>query len=192
MGWKKDGFPAHEGAVGVLLADSSEPGPVYFDMGSGSEMHESTDWWVYDGTLNAPRAERIRARCACGWRGETAYLIEWEKAERHDPFAYDTSEAERDWEAHLDDVEARSVPLPIEVTDLLHQLRQRLEQLVDDAPLAAVRAAGRLEAMAGAIGSPAAYRAVRGAEVSWRQIADALGTTEEEARSRLLRYEYRH
>ncbi|MGW7328436.1 hypothetical protein ACWGIU_07455 [Streptomyces sp. NPDC054840] len=27
---------AHEGSVGVLLADGSEPGPVYFDVGSGS------------------------------------------------------------------------------------------------------------------------------------------------------------
>ncbi|MFF7183114.1 hypothetical protein [Streptomyces sp. NPDC008121] len=191
MGWKRDGFPAHEGTVGVLLADGSEPGPACFGAGSGGHVHESTDWWVYDGTLGAPRAERIRARCACGWRGAAAYPIDWESVVRRDPYAYDTSEAERDWESHLEDVEGRSVPLPAEVSDLLHELRRRLEQLVDDAPLAAVKAAGRLEAMAGAVGSPAAYLAVRGAEVSWHQVAEALGTTVEEARSRLLRYEYR-
>ncbi len=30
--------------VGVLPADGSEPGPVFFDLGSGSTFHESTSW----------------------------------------------------------------------------------------------------------------------------------------------------
>ncbi|MFF7177989.1 hypothetical protein [Streptomyces sp. NPDC008121] len=162
-----------------------------YGAGGGNPLRESRDWWVYDGILGAPRAQRIRAACACGWRGGTAYRIRWDEVERGVPYAYDTTDAERDWEAHLDDVEARTVPLPTEVSDLLHRLRQRLEQLVDDAPLVAVKAAGELETIAAAIGPPAAYLAVRADGVSWQRIADALGTTGQEARSRLLRYEYR-
>ncbi|MGW7433956.1 hypothetical protein ACWGIN_30995 [Streptomyces sp. NPDC054861] len=191
MGWKRDGYAAHEGAVGVLLPDGSEPGPVYFDTGSGGDVHESTNWWIYDGTLGAPRADRIRARCACGWRGQDAYPVDWEAVVRRDPYAYDTSGPERDWERHVDDVQARTVPLPAEVSDLLQQLRQRLERLIDDAPLAAVKAAGELESMAAAIGPVAAYLAVREDDLSWPRVAEALGTTEQEARSRLLHYEYR-
>ncbi|WP_445269287.1 hypothetical protein [Streptomyces sp. DSM 41634] len=37
---------AHEGSVGVLLADGSEPGPVYIDVGSGSHVPSSTEWQV--------------------------------------------------------------------------------------------------------------------------------------------------
>ncbi|WP_435191254.1 hypothetical protein [Streptomyces sp. bgisy126] len=62
-------FELHEGMVGVLLADGSEPKPVLFDLGSGATFHESSDWWLYDGTFRRPTAVSIRGRCACGWRG---------------------------------------------------------------------------------------------------------------------------
>ncbi|MFB7258660.1 hypothetical protein [Streptomyces nojiriensis] len=32
---------AHTGSVGVLLADGTAPGPVYFDVGSGPNMPSS-------------------------------------------------------------------------------------------------------------------------------------------------------
>ncbi|MGW9116214.1 hypothetical protein ACWGRV_06110 [Streptomyces sp. NPDC055663] len=48
--WETDGFGGeYEGRPGALLADGTEPGPAYFDSGSGSTMHRSTDWYVYDG-----------------------------------------------------------------------------------------------------------------------------------------------
>ncbi|MFE1230620.1 hypothetical protein [Streptomyces sp. NPDC058745] len=189
MGWMADGFPSHVGSVGVLLSDGSEPGPVYYDTGSSAFFHESTDWWVYDGTLNAPRAQQMRARCACGWRAESAYLMDWDSVERGDPDDYDTSDAERDWKAHVDAVRALTVPLPTEVSDLMEQLRQRLDRLVDDAPLAALKAVSGLESIIALVAPPAAYFAVRAGDVSWQQIAEGLGTTEDEARSRLMRYE---
>ncbi|MFC9399381.1 hypothetical protein ACFTWS_40800 [Streptomyces sp. NPDC057027] len=43
MGWEREGFESHEGEVGVLLAGDSEPGPVFFDLGSGGRFHESID-----------------------------------------------------------------------------------------------------------------------------------------------------
>lgn len=191
MAWQRDGFLAHEGAVGVLLADGSEPGPVYFDTGSGGHFHKSTDWWIYDGTFRAPVAERMRAKCACGWRAENSYLVDWDQVERRDPHAYDTSAPAGDWKAHIDDVKARTVPLPANVTDLLSQLQEKLEALVDDAPLAALKAVNDLEEIVASIAPVAASIAVRGDEIPWPRIAEGLGTTEPDARSRLHRYEYR-
>ncbi|WP_405959407.1 hypothetical protein OG239_42280 (plasmid) [Streptomyces sp. NBC_00868] len=37
----------HEGSVGVLLGDGSEPGPVYYDVGSGPDMPSSTAWHYF-------------------------------------------------------------------------------------------------------------------------------------------------
>lgn len=189
MAWERDGFLAHEGAVGVLVADGSEPGPVFFDLGSGGSFHESTDWWIYDGTFRAPLAERMRAKCACGWRADTSYPIDWERVECREPHAYDTSAPAGDWDAHIDDVKARTVPLPAKVTDLLSQLQEQLEALVDDAPLAALKAVNDLEAIVASIAPTAAFIAVRGDRIPLPRIAEGLGTTEPEARSRLHRYE---
>src|SRR5690349_1624796 len=51
MGWQDEEFgPSHDGTVGVLLADGSEPKPVYLDSGSGGGSGRYvSEWWVYDG-----------------------------------------------------------------------------------------------------------------------------------------------
>ncbi|MFE2553757.1 hypothetical protein ACFXGI_35345 [Streptomyces sp. NPDC059355] len=57
-----------------------------------------------------------RGACACGWRGTPRYPIDYEVA---DPAAIYEPVIERpqdDWERHLDEVEARTVPLPEELT----------------------------------------------------------------------------
>ena len=44
MGWKSVEFgDSHEGWTGALLADRSEPGPVYLDAGSGSHMEKTRE-----------------------------------------------------------------------------------------------------------------------------------------------------
>ncbi|MFD3779717.1 hypothetical protein [Streptomyces sp. NPDC058612] len=53
---------AHEGSVGVLLADGSEPGPVYFDVGSGPNVPSSTEWHAYDGRFGRPCAAVLRGQ----------------------------------------------------------------------------------------------------------------------------------
>ncbi|MDX3533974.1 hypothetical protein PV721_06250 [Streptomyces sp. MB09-01] len=68
---------AHEGSVGVLLADGSEPGPVYFDVGSGPCVPSSTEWHAYDGRHGRPRAALLRGSCSCGWRGMAEYPLDW-------------------------------------------------------------------------------------------------------------------
>ncbi|MFI1941231.1 hypothetical protein ACH44C_29330 [Streptomyces purpureus] len=159
-------------------------------MGSGGHFPTSTDWWIYDGTCGAPRAERMRAACACGWRAQVSYPIDWSQVRRREPYTYDTSPLAQDWKIHIEDVEARTVPLPAELADLLQRLDQHLDRLAEDAPLAALKAVRALETIIATTGPAAAFMTVSGAEIPWSRIAEGLGTTESEARSRLRRYEY--
>ncbi|MEU9998082.1 hypothetical protein [Streptomyces sp. NPDC050848] len=190
MGWEREGFESHEGTVGVLVADGSEPGPVAFDMGSGSSFYESTSWWHYNGTMRRPTATSMRGRCACGWRGEKTFPIDWEQVRRDDdPDVYDTSGPYEDWAAHMDQVAARQVSLPEDVAGPLRQLRERLDELVDGEPLVALRAVGELEEVITSSGRYAA-RLISLEDTPVSEVAEALGVTEKVARSRLSRYEF--
>ncbi|WP_052185719.1 hypothetical protein [Streptomyces purpureus] len=128
----------------------------------------------------------LRLRLAC------AGLVpdRLEPGPRREPYTYDTSPLAQDWKIHIEDVEARTVPLPAELADLLQRLDQHLDRLADDAPLAALKAVRALETIIATTGPAAAFMAVSGAEIPWSRIAEGLGTTESEARSRLRRYEY--
>lgn len=192
MEWQSEQFGAsHQGRAAAVLADGSEPGPMYFDTGSGSSTHRTSDWWVYDGTLRAPLATGLRAACSCGWRGTACYPVDWNDVDPHRPHLHDTTGPEDDWAQHITDTEARSVPLPDTLTALLRQLEEQLEDLADNAPLAAVRAVAALERTTHDIAQHAA-RAIEADSTSWPTIATALGLTEQEARSRLTRYALRH
>ncbi|MEU7017615.1 hypothetical protein [Streptomyces sp. NPDC046385] len=190
MSWKRERFDSHEGAVGVLLADGSEPGPVSFDMGGGTYFHESTDWWVYTGKLRRPTATAMRGRCACGWRGGREFPIDWAKVDRGNLAAYDVSGPREDWEAHLDEVVSRSVPLPQDVAELLKRLHERLDELVDAHPLTVLRAVGELETDLASFGLMATRFITGAREGAVPRVAEALGTTEQAAGSLLRRYQY--
>lgn len=191
MEWQSEQFgTSHEGRAAAVLADGSEPKPMYFDVGSGGNGYRTSDWWVYDGTLRAPLATDLRGACSCGWRGAARYPVVWEDVVPHRPYLYDTSGPEGDWVRHIDDVEARSVPLPDALTVLLEQVEVALERLADDAPLAALRAVAALERTASEVGHRAALTAEADTD-SWETIATALGLTEQDAHSRLTRYTLR-
>ncbi|MGW0664862.1 hypothetical protein [Streptodolium elevatio] len=156
--WSFDITATASGRGGVVLADGIEPGPVYVDAGSGSNVQTRTDWWLYDGAAwsRAPRADAVRAACACGWRGTRTYPLVWiacgnpqEHGERADaeperPTA-DVDACLDDWKAHIADVDAATVPVPDEVASLLADLRARLTTLADESPLAALRVLGQVE-----------------------------------------------
>ncbi|MCX5112687.1 hypothetical protein OOK13_30345 [Streptomyces sp. NBC_00378] len=151
-------------------------------------MHRSTDWYVYDGTLGAPVATELRGACSCGWRGTPRYLLDWEAVERRNPYPYDTSGPEGDWDAHINDVQARTVSLPVDLTALLDQVETRLTALITDEPLAAIRAAATLERMTQRVAEDAVYSLDTADGPEWDTVAQALGVSRRGARSRLTRY----
>ncbi|MFD5343934.1 hypothetical protein ACFWJY_09245 [Streptomyces anulatus] len=71
--------------------------------------------------------------------------LSWEDVDRNAPHLYDTRQIQDDWARHIDDVEARAVPVPDVLVALLDQVEQELDRLASDAPLAALRAISRLE-----------------------------------------------
>ncbi|MCX5195501.1 hypothetical protein OOK31_16580 [Streptomyces sp. NBC_00249] len=190
MTWQTEEFEGeHEGRAAAVLADGSEPKPMIYDVGSGSEFHRTSDWWVYDGTLGAPEAAALRAACSCGWRGAPLHPLDWEQVRADDPEEYDTSGPEEEWDRHVTEVEARTVPLPAELAGLLRELDRQLENLADDAPLAALRAAGALERTTSRTARTAAFN-IRNDEIPDAEIATGLGLSEATAGSRVLRYYY--
>ncbi|MFE7313158.1 hypothetical protein ACFU7T_08615 [Streptomyces sp. NPDC057555] len=190
MAWRTEEFGScHEGEAGAVLADGSEPGPAYFDVGSGSYMPSTTEWWAYDGDGGRPVATGARAACSCGWRGTRLYPIDW--AQVAEDRYHEIEGPYEDWATHIDDVEARQIPLPQDISDLTSELEERLAKLADDAPLAALRAAAGVERATRWIASSAA-RQIQLDELSWSKVAEALGLTEEKARSQVLSYARRH
>ncbi|BAU81395.1 hypothetical protein [Streptomyces laurentii] len=185
--WELDSAEGHRGRVGVLLEDGSVPGPVYYDIGSGASFHKSAEWHIYDGTLGAPRADRMRAACACGWYGEAAYPIEWDRVSSREPYHYDTSGPQGDWATHAREVAALARPLPEDVAALLSRLRTRVDELENSDILAGLRVMGELESVIGC-SAPYFARAATGAYPE-EEIARALGSTRAALTTRLRRYD---
>ncbi|MFD8020470.1 hypothetical protein ACFV6G_08600 [Streptomyces lavendulae] len=188
--WTTEEFgTSHEGWVGVLLADGSVSGPVFFDSGSATAGQPMTQWSVYDGrSQHIPRAAALRAVCSCAWAGPEHHL-DWALIggegleEGGDEQA---SACERDWDGHTAQVEAGAIPLPESVLVLLERLEEEVERLAKTSPVAAVRAARRMEVAAGRAG----YWAARGTrtDLTTTQAAAALGLDERAAVRLLARF----
>ncbi|MFI8930841.1 hypothetical protein ACIG3E_24620 [Streptomyces sp. NPDC053474] len=187
MMWATEFGPSHEGRAAAVLADGSEPKPAVFDAGSSANMHRTSDWWVYDGTLGTPRASEVRAACSCGWRGERQVAIDWERVDPDAPDAYELAAPYSDWKQHIREVERRTVPVPTDVQDLLDQIWQRLTLLAKDAPLAALRAVAALEETLAETGRSSAVWAWQD-EQDWGVIATKLGLSEDHSRALLRKY----
>ncbi|MFJ8386594.1 hypothetical protein ACIQ9Q_19095 [Streptomyces sp. NPDC094438] len=194
MKWQTAEFgSSHGGAVGVVLADGSEAKPVYLDAGSGGGGCATTQWTVYDGRMGRPRAAELRGSCSCGWRGASRYPIDWAAVGENSLYKadIDTDGPREDWARHIKDVEARSLPLPADLQDLLDMLAERLDDLAFDVPLAALKAVAAAERVTRRIGNAAAHSVLAEEsmdELTWEEIGKALGLTGTDARSRLTRY----
>ncbi|MEV4333464.1 hypothetical protein AB0K02_23470 [Streptomyces sp. NPDC049597] len=178
---------SHEGIVGAVLSDGSEPQPVYLDVGSGSGSGCRTgEWWAYDGQMGRPKGASYRAACACGWRGES-YPIDWKQADDSGLQDIDTSRPHIDWVDHIHCVERRTVPLPDEISETLGRLEEQLTRLAEQAPATALKAVATLERLTRDVGREAAS-AAEADELSPKTIGQALGISPGRARSRLAGY----
>ncbi|MFF3677381.1 hypothetical protein ACFYYS_25805 [Streptomyces sp. NPDC002120] len=184
--WTVEFGDAHAGAVGVLVG-GGEPGPVYFDVGSGPEVPSTTHWSAYDGRHRRPRAEAFRAVCACGWRGAAEYPLDWESIGNEPLYEADVDLTGplADWNAHLSLVRDKAVPLTEPLAALLVEITEQLTATATDAPLAALRAAGVLERIAARVGRQAAG-ALCDDGASAETIAPGLGTSRSTALVLLL------
>ncbi|MFF8788047.1 hypothetical protein [Streptomyces sp. NPDC015125] len=188
--WTTEEFGAsHEGAVGVLLADGTVPGPVFFQMNSGGGGQSVAQWSVYDGHFaHVPRAAALRAVCSCGWTG-TEHRLDWDEfgeQELAEAGAFAADVCLQDWDEHTVEVENSAVSLPEAVTGLLTRLEEEIEKLAKSSPLTAVRAARRLEVTAVRVGYWPAHDARQDATAE--QAAAALGLDEDEARKLMARF----
>ncbi|MET8038465.1 hypothetical protein [Streptomyces sp. NPDC005345] len=181
--------PCHTGAVGVVLDDGTVPRSVYFDASSGGGGQAVSQWTVYDGQpQQGPRAAALRAVCSCGWNGREQHLGREEIGDQ-DLQTAGAGAADicmRDWDEHTVEVERSAVTLPEAVTGLLAQLEVEVEKLAKSSPLAAIRAARRLEVLAVQSAYWPARDARRDADLG--QAAAALGLDERGARALLARF----
>ncbi|MFD9078140.1 hypothetical protein [Streptomyces erythrochromogenes] len=184
--WTVEFGDAHAGAVGVLIG-GREPGPVYFDVGSGPDVPSTTHWSAYDGRHRRPRAEALRAVCACGWRGAAEYPLDPAVGGDRPLYEVDVDLAGplADWNAHLSLVRDKAAPLPEPLAALLVELTEQLTATTEDAPLAALRAVGVLERIAARFGREAAGVLAEDG-VSAEAAATGLGTTPSKALMLLL------
>ncbi|ANH89901.1 MULTISPECIES: hypothetical protein [unclassified Streptomyces] len=190
MVWQTEEFEAsHEGYVGAVLADGSEPKPVIIDIGSGTNMYQTSEWWAYSGKWGRPRAAAYRGACSCDWRGPD-HPVDWDDIGDGGLEDLDVGAAHDDWSAHIDAVDRRAVPVPEEIAEALVRLEARLSRLVDQAPVAALRAVRQLEQLTRDIGHEAAY-AAEADELSAETIGQGLGISAGAARSRLTGYRLR-
>ncbi|MFD0404713.1 hypothetical protein [Kitasatospora sp. NPDC127116] len=180
---------SHKGSVGVLLADGTVPGPVFYETSSSGGGRSVSQWYAYDGAFDAPRAHALRGVCSCGWAGPE-HVLDWDEIGDQEMARAGVGaaiECESGWwDTHIVEVAATAVPLPKTVTDLLSQLTEEIEKLGSTNPLAAVRAARQLEVIAGEVAFWPARNA--GSNSSFEQAAAALGRNEADAERLLARF----
>jgi hypothetical protein len=200
MGWNEDPVweseefgRVHGGRAAAVLADGSEPGPVYVDLGSGTHVHSSSHWTLYTGeSVRRPRAVAVRGACACGWRATRTHPLTGHDSAEDAAFDVEAG-AYRDWADHITAVDQAAAPIPDEVAAALAVLKEQLAALADNGPVAALRITTRLERVADATGRRALCAIDIGddpdaGEQPWAAVAKGLGLTEPEARTRLLRW----
>lgn len=147
-----------------------------------------SQWSAYDGHFaHVPRAAALRAVCSCGWTGTEHRLDRDEIGEQElaEAGSFGADAALQDWDDHTVEVENSAIALPETVTGLLTRLEEEIEKLAKSSPLAAVRAARRLEVTAVRVGYWPAHDARQDATTTQ---AAALGLDEDGAWKLMARY----
>ncbi|MFK4071959.1 hypothetical protein [Streptomyces sp. NPDC029674] len=188
--WTSEEFgTSHEGKVGVLLADGTEPDPVVYPSNSGAWSSEVAHWSVYDGQpSNGPRAAVLRAVCSCGWTGPEQPLNWKEIGDQPLRRAADdvAGTCVTQWDHHIEDVDRSAIALPTELAELMSKVEEQIEKLPKDAALVALRAARRMEVQASRLAYWPAHDVRR--DTSVEEAAAALGLNVDDTRALLARF----
>ncbi|MEU9088197.1 hypothetical protein [Streptomyces sp. NPDC048357] len=118
------------------------------------------------------------------------YPLDWTTLPNDKPLYeidVDLSGPLQDYDAHLSVIRDAAVPLPADLTELLTELACRLDGLAAAEPLVALKALADVRYVIAQVGQEAAYEVVAG-EVPIEEVAVALGTSEDAARSYLNSY----
>ncbi|MFJ9079456.1 hypothetical protein ACIRO3_30095 [Streptomyces sp. NPDC102278] len=86
----------------------------------------------------------------CGWTG-TQHAVDWATAGEllfHESGLPTAERCEEDWDVHIRAVANTTVPLPAELEALFHTVTAAMENLAQDSPTAALKAARTLELIA--------------------------------------------
>ncbi|MET8658618.1 hypothetical protein [Streptomyces griseus] len=171
----------------MVNADGTEPGPVTIPSNSGGGLGTLTEWWAYDGSMDPTPATHLRGSCSCGWRGETLYPVDWDRAHEQQPYEYDTSGPESDWLQHTEEVRSALVPLPEDLAALLEQVNEQVSVLSDREPLVALRAANILQQHT-RMSQQNAARTIERDGTGPAAVGTALGCTPSQAKDQLRTY----
>ncbi|WP_344550365.1 hypothetical protein [Streptomyces spororaveus] len=85
-----------------------------------------THWSAHDGRHRQPRAEVLRAVCACGWRGAAEYPLDWATVGDRPLYEADADLTGPlgDGNAHLSLVRDKAAPLPEPLAALLVEVAE--------------------------------------------------------------------
>ncbi|MGW7579794.1 hypothetical protein ACWGKU_20410 [Kitasatospora sp. NPDC054768] len=152
----------------------------------------TSQWYVYDGrdhlTYDAPRADKLRSVCSCGWAGPS-HPLDWDQIGEqslHEAAGDLAAECEQEWDGHAAEVDKSAVALPDDVAELVRLLGEKLEALGQTSPLAALRAARQLEVTAERAAYWPAHEVRR--NIDLEEAASALGLNEDDTLSLLGRF----
>jgi hypothetical protein len=190
MGWvhdvPEDDLYDHEGYAVAVLADGSEPEPIQVPVtGQSGATSPNSAWWLYNGHDGRPGAVGVKAGCACGWRSEETFPIDWTDHEATDGFEFNDGPFGAWSYEHIGSL--LGTAMPRELSDALDTVAKHVKQLAVERPLVALAAVARMEALVAA-NAPTAGATARAKDVTWDRIGKVLGTTRQAAYQRFRKY----
>ncbi|MFC9223147.1 hypothetical protein ACFT8W_20880 [Streptomyces hygroscopicus] len=190
MGWvhdvPEDDLYDHEGYVVAILADGTEPEPIQVPVSTNADLTSpNSAWWLYNGKDGKPLATGVKAGCACGWRSDDVFPVDFEDEEETEGFESNTGPF-AEWQyGHI--ASLKGVAVPRELREALTTVAQRLREASMHQPLVALTVIGQLEELVGDL-APTAGAAARLDGQTWTTIGKALNTTRQAAFQRFKRF----